>query len=70
MLGRAEAHGINLWVINMSMERRIKKRAGCGTQMTHGPEANSCRVTPGLKNRFDAEHFERWSCGQMKSLPN
>lgn len=55
--GTAEAHGINLWVINMLMEGRIKERAGCGTQMAQRPEANNLVLTPVLKNRFKAEKF-------------
>lgn len=53
--GTAECHGINLWVINMLMEGRIKKRAGCGTQMGQRPEANNFVLIPILKNRFKAE---------------
>lgn len=39
----------------MLMEGRIKKRAGCGTQMGQRPEANNFVLTPVLKNRFKAE---------------
>lgn len=37
------------------MEGRIKKRAGCGTQMGQRQEANNFVLTPVLKNRFKAE---------------
>lgn len=53
--GTAEAHGINLWVINMLMEGRIKKRAGCGRQMAQKPEANNLLLTAVPENRFKAE---------------
>lgn len=50
--GTAEARSINLWVNNMLMEGRIKKRAGCGIQMAQRPEVNNHVLTSGLKNRF------------------
>lgn len=39
----------------MLVEGRIKKRAGCGTQMGQKPEANNFVLTPVLKNKFKAE---------------
>lgn len=53
--GTAEAHGINLLVINMLMEGRIKKRAGCGTQMAQRPETNNLVLTPVPENRLKVE---------------
>lgn len=50
-----KAMALTFVLFNMLMEGRIKKRAGCGTQMGQRPEANNFLLTPVLKNRFKAE---------------
>lgn len=50
-----KAMALTFVLFNMLMEGRIKKRAGCGTQMGQRPEVNNFLLTPVLKNRFKAE---------------